>query len=152
MTIAVMGATLACAPADEVPSPDREKQARVAEVAQMLHARGAGAAIDTEHLSETLDDLTRFPPADEATRELTSALNAAVSDTHISPASSERVASQMYQLMNGGYLPRSALARVTDDVEQELVATGVSPAAAAAVAVAGVKVAREPRNPRTDWW
>ena len=152
MTAAVLGATLACAPADEIPIPDREKQARLEEVAEMLYARGAGAAPGLQRLERLLDSLTRFPPAEAATRALTVTVDDALGGRRISRDASERVAWQLYTLMNGGYLTRPRLEQVTQGLERELASAGASPAAVTLVVQAGVRAAREPKNPRTDWW
>ncbi len=127
-------------------------QARIAHIGQMLYSRGAGEASKVQDLAARLDELTRFPPAEPATQALSSAMTAAIGGTGLSQEASGRLASRLYVLMNGGYLTRPHLEDATRDLERELGSAGVAPAAAAAVGAAGFKVARESRNPRTDWW
>jgi hypothetical protein len=149
---ALIAATLSCALSDEVPPPDAEKQARIAQVAELLQAAGSGRGAESGPLIELLESLTRFPPAERASRALAQTLVEGLRDAPMSATASERVARNLYNLMNGGYLKRSDLEVVTLAIEKELVTAGVSAAAAAAARQAGIRVAREPRNPRADWW
>jgi hypothetical protein len=152
MAAVLIGATASCARPDEVPSPDAEMQARIARLADALDAASDGRSSDMRALAEQLDNLCRFPPAESATRALAQALLDGVAGVRIARDARERMAIHLYSLMNGGYLPRRSLERVTLRMEQELMAAGVPQTNASDVRAAGIRVAREPRNPRTDWW
>jgi hypothetical protein len=152
MTAALVVALMSCARPDEVPSPDAEMQARIAQVADTLQSLADGRGPAVEPLTERMDNLCRFPPAESASRALAQALAEGLPGASVDNAISERVARHVYSLMNGGYLPRPQVERVAIEVEKELVAAGVDPGTAAAAREAGIRVAREPRHPRTDWW
>jgi hypothetical protein len=152
MTAVLAGALGSCARLDEVPSPDREMQARIAQLADTLHALASGRQVPLEPLSERIDNLCRFPPAESATRALAQALIDGLPGASIDDAGSARAARRVYTLMNGGYLRRRRLERVAFELQQDLMAAGVDSAAAAVAREAGIRVAREPRSPRSDWW
>jgi hypothetical protein len=149
---ALVGATLSCAPVDEVPLPDAEKQVRIVRLAHVLQAAADHRPTDMEPIVEWLESLSRYPPAESATTALVQTLVEGLPGTPISRDASERVAVHLYSLMNGGYLKRRDLERVALRLEKELVTAGVPVPEAAAIRQAGMRVAREPRNPRADWW
>jgi hypothetical protein len=127
-------------------------QARIAQLADTLRSLADGRGPGVEPLTERIDNLCRFPPAESASHALAQALAEGLPGSSVDAAASERVARHVHSLMNGGYLPRPQLERVAFDLERELVAAGVPAGTAAAAREAGIRVAREPRNPRTDWW
>ena len=127
-------------------------QARIAQLADTLQAIADGRGPGLEPLAERMENLCRFPPAESASRALAQALVEGLPGASIENASRERMARHVHSLMNGGYLPRPHVERVAVELERELVAAGVPAGTAAAAREAGVRVAREPRNPRTDWW
>lgn len=127
-------------------------QARIAQLADTLQALAGGRGNAVEPLAERLDNLCRFPPAESASRALARTLVEGLPGASVDKAASERMARHVHSLMNGGYLPRPRLERVAFELERELAAAGVPAGTAAAAREAGIRVAREPRNPRTDWW
>jgi hypothetical protein len=149
---ALVGATLACAPVDEVPPPDAEKQARITQLGDVLKAAADGRPPNMDPFVERLENLSRFPPAESASRALAQTLIDGLPGTPVTRDASERVAVHLYRLMNGGYLKRPELERVTRELERELVTAGMDAQTAAAVRRAGIRAARDPRDPRTDWW
>lgn len=152
MAAVVVGALVSCAPVDEVPPPDEEMQARLARIADLLGAASDGRSPGVDLFAEQIDDLCRFPPAVAASRALARALLDGIAGRRISREIGERVALHLYSLANGGYLQRRSLERVTLRLEQELIAAGVPTPMAFDARDAAIRVAREPRNPRTDWW
>jgi hypothetical protein len=127
-------------------------QVRVGQLAESLRTLGGDGEADVLALADRLDTLSRFPPAESASRALARALIEGLAGRHLSRETSERLASHLFTAMNGGYLRRPHLERVTRDIEKELAAAGAPVAVAAAAREAGIRVAREPRNPRSDWW
>ena len=152
IVLTIVCATPSCAPRDEVPVPDAEKQARIRQLGDLLQRAGTGGEVAVEPLVDRLESLCRFPPAADASRALARALVTAASSRALPGDVSHRLAQHLYVAMNGGYLRHAGLERLTGDTERTLVQAGVPAAAAAAVRVAVRRVAREPRDPRVDWW
>jgi len=127
-------------------------QARIAQLADTLQALADGRGPAVEPLAERVENLSRFPPAASASRALAQALADGLRGASVDHAVSMRTAACVYSLMNGGYLRRHELDRVALQLEKELAAAGVRSTAAAQAREAGIRVAREPRDPRTNWW
>jgi hypothetical protein len=148
----MLGAIVSCTPVDEVPSPDREMQARLTRIADLIGAASDGRSPGVDRLAEEIDNLCRFPPAATASRALAQAILDGVDGRPVSLEARRRLAMHLYSLANGGYLQRRSVERVTLRLEQELIAAGVPALIAGDARAAGMRVAREPRSTRANWW
>ena len=141
---------LRCTPADRVPEPSPERQQRIVMLSQTFSGIAAGRAEAPGALADQLAALTAFPPAPAASTALAEALNAALPGAALDDA--QVLAKRVYAAMNGGYLRQPDLARLLAAVDAQLRQAGVSEMRRQEVTGALRRVAREPADPRTDWW
>jgi hypothetical protein len=103
-------------------------------------------------LAARLGSLSEHEAAQPAVDGLARALARAVEGRELDEETRARVAGHLYELMNGGYLSRRALERTLTALEHELLDAGCDLEAVIDVRDYGLRVAREPKFTRTDWW
>jgi hypothetical protein len=150
--LAFLCASGCAAPPDEVPEPTAEQHNRIEDLSRLMHGIARGGASDAAALPEKLDGLCRFPPAEAATAALAAVLIEALPRSAFRERVPDRLAMQLYAAMNGGYLRRARLVRLSHETAFELASAGIGTDLQAAMRTAVVRVAREERHPRTDWW
>jgi hypothetical protein len=146
-------ALLACAcapPPARVPPPSPGRRVTMDRLAAELASCCQPDA--EERLRDQLRDLAEFPPPDEVIAGLAASVVKTVDGRAIGAAVARDAATDLYEVVNGGYLPRAALDRTLTRMEQNLLQATKDFDAVSFVRTFAARAARESRSPRADWW
>jgi hypothetical protein len=134
-------------PSPDGPVTNEEALRKIGSVAASLET-----SIEPIRFAMLLDSLTRYPPLPSATEDLARALAACDVVASLGAANRDRLALGLWQIMNGGQLTATELARTLLDLQQTAAKAGCSPDRVEALTEAGYAAARNAQDQRRDWW